>query len=181
MSFARSPPPGHPRGCDALHHVFGWEGKRRTVAGGETLAPGVRVFHDGAPDSVAVLPIREGVEIDLSDFPGSYVSLAVALPPPLLDGIGSRHVLRLTLRWQSGPPMTLRARLNLRCGPNIARMLRETRPEAGLHAAEFDLWHLPFDAALLREGWIDLLAATAREGIMRADSIVVSRRWRAEF
>ncbi|MFZ9684953.1 MAG: DUF6478 family protein [Gemmobacter sp.] len=169
----------HPPGHDCLWHAPALGAAEGPVAPGAALAPGVRVFHDGAPEALRLWPLRGGIGFALQDFGGSYVSLALALPAEVMAGLSSRHVLRLTLRATQGAPV-MRARVNLRCGPNVARMLRKIAPEGATLVVEHDLWHLPFDQALLREGWIDILAEPARQARFGLADLSLSRRWRAE-
>lgn len=174
-----STPDLHPPGHDRFWRVQKMEPAEGPVEPGAPAGQGVRVFHDGAPEALRIWPVAGGIGFTVGDFGGSYVSLALGLPDEMMAGLSSRHVLRLVLR-ASGAVPNLRARITLRCGLNVSRMLSTLKPEGAHRAAEHDLWHLPFDEALLREGWIDILMDPIRGGRVAIADITLSRRWRAE-
>ncbi|MBM3612824.1 MAG: hypothetical protein FJX19_07650 [Alphaproteobacteria bacterium] len=174
-----STPDLHPPGHDRFWRVQKMEPGEGPVEPSALAGQGVRVFHDGAPEALRMWPVAGGIGFTLGEFGGSYLSLALALPDEMMAGLSSRHVLRLMLRGSGSVP-NLRARINLRCGLNVSRMLRALNPQGTHRVTEHDLWHLPFDAALLREGWIDILMDPLREGRFAIVDITLSRRWRAE-
>lgn len=171
--------PIHPPGHDALWRVGIAVAGDGPVQPAAEVGPGVRIFHDGAPDAVQLWPVAGGIGIALGDFEGTYVSLALALPDAVFRGLSSRHVLRLALRASLSAPI-MRARVNLRCGPNVSRMLRKLEPDRTHLVSEHDLWHLAFDEALLREAWVDILIEPMRRGRFAIEEVTLSRRWRAE-
>jgi len=72
------------------------------------------------------------------------------------------------------------ARLNLRQGPNLEKMLRGL-PETGPTGTEFDLWALETAPGRVEAGWIDLIFEAPLPPVIAINDLVIARRFRAQF
>ena len=122
-----------------------------------------------------------GVRFDVFRFDGSFLSLAVDLPPEALDGIGRRHLIRLELRVETEKPLELFGRLNIRHGPNVEQLVREVAGSTGEFAVEFDLAATRMDEARVERAWLDIIFEGPEMNEIVLRDVTLSRRPRAEF
>jgi hypothetical protein len=153
--------------------------------GAETaLSPELALFHDCPLGEVAARQIRAGgppfaLAIDVYAFRGSYLSLAVALPPPALDGLRRRHVLRVDARLRAERPVTVYARLNVQRGATPVTIVRELDPRAEAFV-DFDLASLRTEVSRAERIWVDLILDRPAANAVTVEDIVLSRTPRAE-
>lgn len=153
-----------------------------------------QVFHDCDERALILRQIRNrrsddpanfAIAIETFCFTGSFLSLAIPLPPEACTGLGRSHVLRVALDLDLERRIGIAVRLNIRNGPNTDQL---QEPLEGLETggpnrqlAEFDLADTEIDETRIESAWIDLLlidpAATAT--VLR--EMVVSRHPRAEI
>ncbi len=165
--------------CDPVGHV--------QPPSGVELGQGAKLFHDCPLAEITIgqrrNPRREhlahyAMALDVLRFQGSFLSLALDLPDAALSGLSRGHVLTADFDTQSDRPLGIYVRLNLRCGPNVATMLREVPRDGSGTAVEFDLAYSDLDAARLEAGWIDVMfEAPAMMGLILRDlTLIRSRR-----
>jgi hypothetical protein len=166
------------------------------LADGSLLAPGVTLHHDdpaarveaaqqATPDGPAPFALRLGAD----RFAGSFLSLAVDLPPaaaPLL----ARHLLGVHLALAQPLPTPLYLRLNILHGPNTAQMLRAVDPrQQGPEPVpvEFDLAYARFNPRRVTKIWCDVILTGAAPGPVAVPlsavllDLAFTRRPRAEM
>jgi hypothetical protein len=154
------------------------------------LAEGVVLFHDCPLGEIALRQDRNaragdlaafGVTLEVYGFAGSFVSLAVDLPPEATSGLGRRHVVRLEIDAEAERPTGFHCRLNLRQGPNVVQI------HAGVPAAthdawsEFDLAYAPLRDLPVDGLWLDLIPTHPAMNAIRLRDLRFSRRLRAEL
>ncbi|WP_298438096.1 DUF6478 family protein [uncultured Jannaschia sp.] len=163
------------------------------AAGGTTLAPGVTLFHDcplseitlrqrRSTDPLAVAPYA--LSLDALRFDGSFLSLALDLPPDGATTLRTSHIVRVTLTLRRERPAEMFVRLNVRHGPNTEQLVSElspgNRPDSPV-TAEFDLGFQEINPTRLEHAWIDLIFE--RPAMNRVDiaDMTVTRRPRADL
>ena len=98
------------------------------------LGAEVTVFHDCKISELTTRQIRNrretdlapyGVRLDVFRFDGSFLSLALELPPAAVQGLRLNHLVRLDMSVETEKPLEIFARLNVRHGPNTEQLVRE--------------------------------------------------------
>jgi Family of unknown function (DUF6478) len=154
------------------------------------ISDDLSLYHDCPLGEVAVRQSRNsgdddrapfGLCLEVFGFQGSFLSLATSLPAEAVQGLKSRHLLRLDAIIHSERPLRAYARLNVRHGPNVAQIVRELPALAGEVVVDFDLAYAKLDDTRIERAWLDLIFNdTAMNGIALRD-LVVSRRPRAKL
>ena len=180
-----------PASTDWSHRPSPWSGPITPTgfapAKSETaIGEGVNLFHDCKSPELSVRQVQNrqendlapfGLQFDIFDFDGSFLSLVFQTPQPALAGIGKNYVLRLGVRAECERALGISARLNLKHGPNTAQVRKEFPP--GEDAVEFDLSYIPFNALRVDQIWFDLFFdAPAMNQILIRD-VTLSRHLRA--
>ena len=128
------------------------------------LGDEVKVFPDCPRAEIGLRQIRNrdaadlapfAVALDVFGFEGSFLSLAVELPPDAAHGLRKRHLLRIEVTAQQDRPVEMFARLNIRHGPNTEQLVQEIRPDAPI--AEFDLAYTNLNEKRVESLWLDLI------------------------
>ena len=100
---------------------------------GERLGEEAAVWHDCSARALILrqMPNRNaadlaphGLQLETLGFTGSYLSVAINLPPDSLDGLTRSHIVRLDATLGVERPMSIYARLNIGHGPNTDELLR---------------------------------------------------------
>jgi hypothetical protein len=122
-----------------------------------------------------------GIGIEVFAFQGSYLSLAVSLPTGAVQGLKSRHLMRMDALLDADRPLRAYARLNVKHGPNVAQLVRELPSMTGEVVVEFDLAYAKLDETRIERAWLDLIFNDAAMTGISLRDLVVSRRPRAEL
>jgi hypothetical protein len=168
----------------ALWHApvapFAWD-----AATGQTpLSADTTLFHDCPLGDVAARQIRGdgppyALALDVYAFRGSYLSLAITLPPPALDNLRRRHVIRMDARLRADRPATVYTRLKIGRGGATVSLAREL-PQAPGAFVDFDLASLKTDVARADRLWIDLILDAPAANALAFDDVLLTRTPRAE-
>lgn len=146
----------------------------------------VTLFHDCDLSELTLRQIRNppsrnaaplGVQLDVFRFQGSFLSLAIDLPPRAAEGLSRAHVLRLDLTAETESPLRFFARLNVLHGPNTDKLVREL-PQTGrdMHM-EYDLAYSNMNEKRIDRLWLDLiLEAPAMNQVILRDLTLTRRR-----
>ncbi|KAF0677324.1 DUF6478 family protein [Profundibacterium mesophilum] len=149
------------------------------------LGPGIALFHDcplgeicaaqgaGHPGAAPC-----ALRIEVFGFSGSFLSLAVDLPPEALAGLGTHHVLRVDIGRRGERPAASVLRLNIRHGPNTAQIAKTLAAGHGPERVEFDLAYAELDEKRITHAWIDILMEEPRMNEIIIDELRVSRHRR---
>jgi hypothetical protein len=154
-----------------------------------TLTEGIVLFHDCPLAEIVLRQERNarpgdlspfGLAVEIFGFAGSFLSLAIDLPPAAAQGLGPRHVVRIEAEVEAERPTGLLARLNLKQGPN-ADQIAVRIPEAGHESvAEFDLAYGTLREVPVDKLWLDLMIDNPAMNAVRLRDLRFSRRPRAE-
>lgn len=125
-----------------------------------------------------------GLRLETMGFGGSYLSVAIDLPPESLAGLTRSHILRLDSVLSVERPVSIFARLNIGHGPNTDTMLQhlgDFRPdEITARVVEFDLHYLDINERRLEKMWLDLIFESPQMNSARIRDLFLSRHPRAE-
>lgn len=184
-----------PPGTDWSHRPDVWSGpispsgyapaKKQSPIGGD-----LTLYHDCKSPSVSVRQIRNthaedlapfGLQLDVFDFDGSFLSLVAEAPDAVISGLRKQHVLRLILKASSERPLDLTARLNLKNGPNTEQISREIKLAPDTTVCEFDLAYVPFNESRAEQIWFDLFFESPSMNQVIFRDLTLSRHKRADL
>jgi len=146
------------------------------------------IFHDCAVSEMTLRQVRNnqesdlapfGIQLDVFNFEGSFLSIAVEMPPHAVEGLKKEHIIRLTLIIDSERPQEMFARLNLRHGPNTEQIVRELDLSTREMYVEFDLFYTNFKENRAQSLWFDLIFESPSMNQITIRDISVIRRRRA--
>jgi len=149
----------------------------------------VTLFHDCQISELTVRQVRNtreedlapfGLRLDVFQFDGSFLSLAIELPNSAVDGLLRRHLLRLALIVETEQPLEIFARLNIQHGPNTEQLVRELPLGNEEAAIEFDLAYSNLNEKRVERAWIDLIFEGPQMNQIVMRDITLSRRPRSE-
>ncbi|MBV1868690.1 MAG: hypothetical protein KUG69_12420 [Marinosulfonomonas sp.] len=149
----------------------------------------VTLFHDCQISELTVRQIRNtreedlapfGLRLDVFQFDGSFLSLAIELPNSAVDGLLRRHLVRLAVVVETEQPLEIFARLNIQHGPNTEQLVRELPLGNEEAAVEFDLAYSNLNEKRVERAWIDLIFEGPQMNQIVLRDITLSRRPRAE-
>jgi len=150
-----------------------------------SLCQGVTLFHDCALEEVGIRQIRDpqsqapfALQIDVFEFRGGFLSLAIDLPTEAVQGLRRKHVIMLSVRSTSERQGRIFARLNVRHGPNAEQLLAEVDQNG---AVEFDLVYSKLNEARVEKMWLDLIFEDPRMNRIVLQDLTMIRRPRAEI
>jgi len=159
--------------------------QNKTQYGGE-----LTVFHDCQVSELTLRQVRNsresdlapyGLRMDVFRFDGSFLSLAVNLPPDAVQGLELRHLIRLTTVVEMEKPLEIFARLNIKHGPNVEQIVRELPLSAEEVMVEFDLAYTKMKERRVERMWLDLIFEGAEMNQITLRDVTLTRRPRAEI
>lgn len=148
------------------------------------------LYHDCPLGEILIRQSRNSVEtdrapfglaIELFGFRGKFLSLATNLPGAAVQGLGTRHLIRLDAVIDADRPLKGFARLNVRHGPNLAQLVSGLTEDRREKFAEFDLAYAKIDESRIEKVWLDLIFNDAAMTRIAFRDMVLSRRPRAEM
>jgi len=154
------------------------------------LSPEVSLFHDCARSELTLRQVRNiraedhapfGLRMDVFAFDGSFLSLAVDLPPEAVEGLRRRHLIRLAPILDLERPLEIFARLNIKHGPNTEQLVRELPLHETDRAVEFDLAYSNVNEKRVERMWLDLIFEGPEMNQVLLRDLTVSRSLRAEL
>lgn len=150
----------------------------------------VTLFHDCPKREFSLRQFRNieadcsapyALALDVFAFEGSLLSLALAMPASMLDGLRRNHLIRLTLDAQAERPLGVRCRLNIRHGPNTAQVIRDVQIGSEVQSVDFDLSAEKLNEKRLENAWIDLIFDKPGMNRVVLRDLTVVRHPRAEI
>lgn len=161
-------------------------------APGHELGGGGALWHDCAEHALIVRQVQNaqptdlpsfGMRLETLGFTGSFLSLAVDLPPDAANGLTRDHIIRFETAIQAERPVDVYARLNIGNGPNTEEMLRHfgtIQPgEVNMHVAEYDLALTEMNERRLDKVWLDLIFERPVMNAVVVSEAIFSRHPRA--
>ena len=161
-----------------------------SVATNSTLGDEVTLFHDCTLSELTLSQRRNlregdgapyGLQLDVFDFDGSFLSLVVDLPDAAITGLRRTHVLRMETIVHMEKPLEIFARLNIRHGPNTEQMVSELALDRQNIRVEFDLAYANLNEKRVDRAWIDLIFEGPRMNQVTLRDLTFSRRPRAQI
>lgn len=182
-----------PLGADWVWRPMLWRGAipvrgQASVPGRAEICAGITLFHDCRRSELTLRQIRNtreedlapfGMRMDVFRFDGSFLSLALDLPPEAVEGLRQRHLIQLDAVVEMEKPLEIFARLNIRHGPNVEQVVRELPLAAEEVKVEFDLAYTKMNEKRVEKLWIDLIFEGPQMNQVILRDVVVSRRPRA--
>lgn len=154
------------------------------------LSHDAKLFHDGADQQVVFRQLRNATAQDLApysarievfDFSGGFVSLAISPPPDGIANLTRHQILRVQMIYDAETPAQIYARLNLRYGPDTETITRRVAPQNGHHIAEFDLGFTGLHDESVDNWWLDIILENPLMTSVRLRDLVISRLMRADL
>ncbi len=122
-----------------------------------------------------------GLRMDVFRFDGSFLSLAIDLPPAAVNGLTRHHLIRVDTIVEMEKPLEIFARLNIKHGPNTEQIVRELPLDAEEIMVEFDLAYSKLNEKRVERAWLDLIFEGPEMNEVILHDLTFSRRPRAEL
>jgi Family of unknown function (DUF6478) len=160
------------------------------VPGRTSVIDGTTLYHNCRRSELTFRQIRNTRETDLAPFgfrmdvfrfDGSYLSLAIDLPPEAAQGLRLTHLMRIEALMEMEKPLEVFARLNIKHGPNVEQLVREFPAGEETVMVEFDLAYTKIDERRVERVWIDLIFEGPEMNQIILRDVTVTRRPRAEL
>ena len=161
-----------------------------SVANRTQFAEGAMIFHDCKRSEITARQIRNtresdiapfGFRLDVFRFDGSFLSLAVDLPPEGAIGLKQKHSIRVDVIVEMEKPLEIFARLNIKHGPNTETIVREMPLNEQDVMVEFDLGYSKFNEKRIEKIWLDLIFEGPEMNQIILRDVTITRRPRAEL
>ena len=159
------------------------------VVNGSSYGNEAKIFHDCPRSEIILRQIRNddcedvlapfGLRLEAFAFEGSFLSLALDLPPESLEGLEKDHVFRATIDRMTERDIEIFVRLNITCGPNTEQLVCEIPPGAGEGVAEFDLAYSRINEKRVEKFWLDVIFENPEFNRIHLRDLTVVRRVRA--
>jgi len=121
------------------------------LSSGTKLAQDTTLYHDGKSGEVLAKQANGefggafDLSLDVADFDGDYISLALALPAEQIKSVQRSDLIRLDLSVSSTFPINALARANVKVGPNVEAVTRGIDRNHAKPTVEFDLFYVELD------------------------------------
>lgn len=172
-----------------------WRGpiSRKGIApahNGTQITGNAALFHDCAQSELTLRQIRNNREVDLApygmqldvfNFDGSFLSIVLDLPEDAHLGVRKNHLLRMNLIIEAESPLEIFARLNVKHGPNTEQVVRELPLHQDDVWVEFDLAYTKLNEKRVEKLWVDLIFEGPQNNQVIIRDITFSRSPRAEL
>jgi len=184
-----------PQNSDWVHRPEIWRGPlapqgRAAAPNKSKLGHDVMVFHDCKTSELTLRQIRNtnerdlapfGLNMDVLNFDGSYLSLVLNLPSEAVHGLKKKHLFRMDAIVEMEKPLEIFARLNIKHGPNTEQIVRELPLNQDEVMVEFDLAYTKLNEKRAERIWIELIFEGPQMNQIILRDITFSRRPRAEL
>lgn len=163
---------------------------RSSVQSKTKLGEELALFHDCAYSELTLRQLRNmreadlapfGLRMDVFAFDGSFLSLVLDMPQDAVEGLGKRHVIRMTTIVELEKPLEIFVRINIKHGPNTEQIVRELPLQDGEIVVEFDLTYSQLNEKRIERAWVDLIFENPQMSQVVLRDLTFSRRPRAEF
>ena len=154
------------------------------------LGQEVRLFHDCKMANLTIKQFRNLRHIDLApfgcmlevfQFNGSYLSLAITLPQEATIGFKAENVVELEAIIESERLLKILARLNIKHGPNVGQIIREFSNDDKVSSVGFDLGYLMLHESRIQEIWLDFIFEEPEMNLIKIRDLTFYRRPRSRF
>jgi hypothetical protein len=161
------------------------------VAGAENGTPlghGLNLFHDCPVSEVTVRQVTNSNEADLApfglamdvlEFKGSFLSIAIGVPDEGVKGLSKSHIVQIDCNFELERKLEVFARLNVQYGPNSEQVVLEFDHDRGDGRVEFDLAYSNINEKRVQKVWVDLIFENPQMNCITMRDLTISRRTRA--
>ncbi|MFT6674919.1 MAG: hypothetical protein ACJAVM_001105 [Sulfitobacter sp.] len=148
------------------------------------------LFHDCPLSEITLRQLRNlrqedlaafGLQLDVFQFTGSFLSLVIDLPAEAITGLKRSHLLRMDAIVEMEKPLEIFSRLNIRHGPNTEQIVRELPVNKESNRVEFDLAYSNLNEKRIERAWVDLIFEGPRMNQVILRDLTFSRRPRAQL
>jgi hypothetical protein len=119
--------------------------------------------------------------IEVYDFAGSFLSLALDLPNSAILGLSNQNIFELDIHLTTEHPLPKFVRINVQHGPNIDNEIQVISHTGDHLNVEFDLGYMDLNEQRLEKIWFDLIFDDAKMNKIVIHDITICRRSRAQF
>lgn len=172
-----------------------WSGQLRQkglvgVGSSSKLGNEVSMFHDCEANEMTLRQIRNyrekdlapfGMQLEVYEFSGSFLSVALDFPPKAIAGLNSRHIVHMETVIECEKPLEIFGRLNIRHGPNVEQIVRALPTDGKSQIIEFDLGYVNLIEKRVEHIWLDLIFEEPSMNDVILRDVTFHRRPRAEF
>ena len=157
---------------------------------GARLMPNTKVFFDDATCALIAQQFRNdisdgfahyGVALELFQFEGSFLSLAIDLPDELYETFAKDELIGLSGAVFAERPTGFTVRLNIKHGPNTDQLIQAHDLNHSEIRAEFDLAHLNINVKRVEKIWLDLVFETPNFNRISVTDLAFYKRPRGEI
>lgn len=181
--------------CDWAYRPELWTGPlpvpgKAAIATQERIGREVAVYHDCAISELTARQIRNtreedlapfGLRMDVFQFDGSFLSLAIDLPTEAATGLRKKHLIKLDVIVELEKPLEIFARLNVKHGPNTEQIVRELPWQEEDVSVEFDMTYTKLNEKRVERMWLDLIFEGPEMNQITLRDLTMTRRPRAEI
>jgi hypothetical protein len=122
-----------------------------------------------------------GMVIEVFEFQGGFLSLAIDLPAAATENLSRRHLFGVEFDISIERQLTFFARLNVKHGPNTEQIQTQVQLNQGEVRAEFDLAPTSINEGRIEKVWLDLIFDNPGMNAIGLRDLRMSRRPRAEL
>ena len=122
-----------------------------------------------------------GVALELFQFEGSFLSLAIDLPDELYETFAKDELIGLSGAVFAERPTGFTVRLNIKHGPNTDQLIQAHDLNHSETRAEFDLAHLNINVKRVEKIWLDLVFQTPNFNRISVTDLAFYKRPRGEI
>ena len=160
------------------------------VQSGARLTSNTKVFFDGGDRAVIFKQLRNdisqrfapyGVALELFQFDGSFLSLAIDLPDSLCGTFAKDKLIGLSGAIFAERATGFTVRLNIKHGPNTEQLVQAHDLNWSNIGVEFDLEHLKINVNRVEKIWFDLVFETPNFNRISHTDLAFSKRPRGEI
>lgn len=184
-----------PMFCDWAFRPDLWSGPL-SEQGGTAIEPrhmlgsDTTIFHDCGENEISARQLVNagegdqapyGLRLDVFQFKGNFLSLAIDLPAEGLEGLTLTHVIRVAILAEVERPMTILARLNVKHGPNTEQVLGQFPMAEMPSLVEFDLAYTKVNETRIEKLWVDILFEDPAMNQITLRDLTITRRPRSEL
>lgn len=179
-----------PPRVDWVHRPAVWttpqaRSTQASAANEHNLGDGVSLHYDGEGaidlrqiDAAQSGQSQHALVLDINEHSGSFVSLAIGFPDSALANFSKSVLFRCDLKMDRPARLDVFARLNLRHGPNVEKVIRAVEPTAT--AVDFDVYYADLNAEDVTDIWVDLIINSPGPTRIVINDLLLSRRPRAD-
>jgi hypothetical protein len=150
----------------------------------------ITLFHDCDLAELTMRQLRNlreediapyGLQLDVFEFRGSFLSMVVDLPQEGITGLRQTHLLRMDAIVELEKPLEIFARLNIKHGPNTEQIVRELPLDGENYRVEFDLAYSNLNGKRVERAWIDIIFEGPKMNQIVLRDLTLTRRPRANL